>query len=155
MDPDGGSAQAGQPAQSRGHQQGARGPHGAGPDSRTRADAWLCSPLPQGGGSRWEEGVQGPSDNLVQVLLSQRQESYRGHWEGEAGKGRKVPPGSAPSSSSPCFPKPRVPAASAGPASLGELLAQCRAEAESAVFYLPHGLTCSDYPTTRTGSKTS
>lgn len=46
-----------------------------------------------------------------------------GHWEGEGGKGRKVPPGSAPGSSSPCFPKPRVPAASVGPASLGELLA--------------------------------
>ena len=38
-DPDGGSAQAGQPALSRGHQQGARGPHGAGPDSPTGADA--------------------------------------------------------------------------------------------------------------------
>lgn len=100
MDPDGGSAKAGQPAQSRGRQQGARGPRGADPGSRTgaggAADFYFTgeteAPTP-GRASRWEEGVQGPSDDLVQVLLIWRQESSKGAGEErEERAGKRLPP---------------------------------------------------------------
>lgn len=73
---------------------------GADPGSRTgaggAADFYFTgeteAPTP-GRASRWEEGVQGPSDDLVQVLLIWRQESSKGAGEErEERAGKRLPP---------------------------------------------------------------